>query len=546
MFRYGIVEAALNNENFTETRHLDAICGDFGEVACFALQLIAKVCTQTERHEMAAEANRRALKLNPFLWQSFADLCNRGHTPDPNQVFQFTSSDTFATCQGNNLSAYVATNSSHTDQDHSFQQTPVSVDMQTPQNPQNPYYFVTPNCPVAPTTRTTDESSNYTNHSLGDSQSDVLFTAQTPFRKQFKYLSAISPSTPSFGVLPISSPSFIETPASVTPTTGGLPSQQQQQPMLVEVNDQKSLAKKIKGQVVGTLISRKDSPLQLSKPIFSQTGNITPRTPNTNTLGAQNVRRSSRLSFSNCSAVKENNKSATINKFATPRSPPRKTKQRITKMNLTNTALNELNNEKQSMLKLEKEKVETITSSNNTSDSTTPVTTDPKLIYLNQVNSSQHLLQLKRNSAEGLMTLLRDLGAGYLQLTQYDCLEAIDTFSSVPPQHFASSWVQSMIAKAHYETQNYEASAKIFQDIHKREPHRMHMMEIYSSVLWHLHKDVTLSALAQDLLAQDKRSPVTWCVSGNCFSLHKEHDMSIKFFERAVQVRVGSDYSYIL
>lgn len=207
-------------------------------------------------------------------------------------------------------------------------------------------------------------------------------------------------------------------------------------------------------------------------------------------------------------------------------------------MNLTNTALNELNNEKQSMIKIEKEKVETITS-NNINDSM-PIP-DQKVLYLNQVNSSQHLLQLKRNSAEGLMSLLRDFGAGYLQLSQYDCHEAIDTFSSVPPHHYSSSWVQSMIAKAHYETQNYEASAKIFQDIHKREPHRMHMMEIYSSVLWHLHKDVTLSALAQDLLAQDKRSPITWCVSGNCFSLHKEHDMSIKFFERAVQV---SPYVY--
>lgn len=489
---------------------------------------------------MAAEANRRALKLNPFLWQSFADLCNRGHKPDPNQVFQFSNNDTFSTCQGSNLNTYVTTNT-NMEQDQSFHQTPVSVDMQTPQNQ---YNFVTPNCPVGlptttTTTRTADESSNYPNNSLGDSQSDVALSSQTPFRKQFKYLSAISPSTPSFGVLPISSPSFIET-AAITPT--GLQQQQpqHQQSMLVEVNDQKSLAKKIKGQVVGTLISRKDSPLQLSKPIFSQTGNITPRTPNTNTLGAQNVRRSSRLSFSNCSAVKENNKSATINKFATPRSPPRKTKQRITKMNLTNTALNELNNEKQSMIKLEKEKIETITSSNHINDST-PIT-DPKVIYLNQVNSSQHLLQLKRNSAEGLMNLLRDLGAGYLQLTQYDCPEAIETFSSVPSHHYSSSWVQSMIAKAHYETQNYEASAKIFQDIHKREPHRMHMMEIYSSVLWHLHKDVTLSALAQDLLAQDKRSPVTWCVSGNCFSLHKEHDMSIKFFERAVQVRLNDRY----
>ena len=27
-----------------------------------------------------------------------------------------------------------------------------------------------------------------------------------------------------------------------------------------------------------------------------------------------------------------------------------------------------------------------------------------------------------------------------------------------------------------------------------------------------------------------------WCAMGNCFSLQKEHDVAIKFFQRAVQV----------
>lgn len=29
-----------------------------------------------------------------------------------------------------------------------------------------------------------------------------------------------------------------------------------------------------------------------------------------------------------------------------------------------------------------------------------------------------------------------------------------------------------------------------------------------------------------------------WCVTGNCFSLQKEHDTAIKFFQRAIQVRI--------
>lgn len=533
-----MVETALINENFAETKHLDQLAKEFGEVACFALQLIAKVCTQAERHEMAAEANHRALKLNPFLWQSFADLCNRGEKPDPKQIFQFTSADTFATCQSHNLTSVVSFGSTavDTDQLHNYSssnlQTPVATDSPQPilhQQHQGFNYMVTPSSPAtAILMRGMDEAP--VNYNVSSDAMDLI-GGQTPFRKQFNYLSAISPTTPSFGVLPTSSP---------CDSAAIFHSPTQQQVMLMEVNDQKSVGKKIKGQVA-SLICRKDTPLQLSKPIFSQAGNITPRAANTNQLGGQNVRRSSRLSFSNCS-VKENNKSANINKFAAPRSPPRKTKQRISKMNLTNTALNEIN-------KIEKEKIETITSAATTT-TTTMIGDHTKVLLNNNINTAQtmatHVLQMKRRSADGLMALLRDLAIGYVHLSQYNCAEAIEAFHEVAPHHFNSSWVQSMLAKAHYEQRNYQTSAKIFQAIHKKEPHRVHLMEIYSTVLWHLHRDVELSALAHDLVAQDKTSPITWCVSGNCFSLHKEHDTAIKFFERAVQVDPDYAYSYTL
>lgn len=103
-----------------------------------------------------------------------------------------------------------------------------------------------------------------------------------------------------------------------------------------------------------------------------------------------------------------------------------------------------------------------------------------------------------------------------------------------------------MIAKAHYEKHEYDTAAKLFLDIHRKEPNRIEMMEIYSTVLWHLQREVQLSALAQDLKAQDYQSPITWVVLGNCFSLQKEHESAIKCFERAVQVDPDFAYSYTL
>lgn len=110
---------------------------------------------------------------------------------------------------------------------------------------------------------------------------------------------------------------------------------------------------------VGHLISRKETPLQNSKPMnLNNTLSVTPETPLpiNNIQSNQNVRRSSRL-FSN-NSVKENNKSPNRNKFATPKSPSRKTKQRITKCNLNknNTYMENARN------RLEKEKSETVTS----------------------------------------------------------------------------------------------------------------------------------------------------------------------------------------
>lgn len=77
---------------------------------------------------------------------------------------------------------------------------------------------------------------------------------------------------------------------------------------------------------------------------------------------------------------------------------------------------------------------------------------------------------------------------------------------------------------------------RYFEKVREKEPYRDSLLEFYSTALWHLHKEKDLSSLAHDLLQCDRYSPSTWCVAGNCVSLHKEHDVAIKFFERAVQV----------
>jgi anaphase-promoting complex subunit 3 len=71
-------------------------------------------------------------------------------------------------------------------------------------------------------------------------------------------------------------------------------------------------------------------------------------------------------------------------------------------------------------------------------------------------------------------------------------------------------------------------------------------MEIYSSLLWHVRKDVDLSFLAHELLDLDKMSPEPWCAMGNCFSLQQEPESAIKCFQRAIDLDSTYYYAHTL
>ena len=230
------------NDDHLRQRHLDEIVKEFGDIACFALELVSKICLKTERAKLANDASRRAVKLNPFLWQSFADLCSRGEKPDPDSVFQLTSTDIFQTSQAHHYNSIVWFGGAgvHTSgpvldpaaggNDSSDQlganidnpSTPVdqcfTQNVNTPNNhhpPGAPPGMGLGNAPYVPAQQNLNYS--YINNSVGsirvgganlsagDQTPTHVFTEHnTPFRKQqFKYLTTISPTTPSFGVLPI-------------------------------------------------------------------------------------------------------------------------------------------------------------------------------------------------------------------------------------------------------------------------------------------------------------------------------------------------------
>ncbi len=65
----------------------------------------------------------------------------------------------------------------------------------------------------------------------------------------------------------------------------------------------------------------------------------------------------------------------------------------------------------------------------------------------------------------------------------------------------------------------------------------MEGMDYYSSCLQLLKKQVDLTHLANNCLSIAHMAPESWVAVGNCFSLAKEIESALKFFNRAIAIR---------
>ncbi len=149
-------------------------------------------------------------------------------------------------------------------------------------------------------------------------------------------------------------------------------------------------------------------------------------------------------------------------------------------------------------------------------------------------------------AARALLRLLQTLGDAYWKICQYRCHQALHAFQSLAQNDYRSGWVLHQVARCHFEITDYRRACEVFEQLRKLEPYRMAGMELYSTTLWHLKKEVELSYLAQQLVEYGRHSPEVWCAIGNCFSLQKEHEVALKFFQRAIQLDETYTYAYTL
>ena len=58
------------------------------------------------------------------------------------------------------------------------------------------------------------------------------------------------------------------------------------------------------------------------------------------------------------------------------------------------------------------------------------------------------------------MQLLRDVGAAYQQLSQFNCRRAVELLTALPSHQYNTGWVLSMLGKAHFELNDYKQAVR--------------------------------------------------------------------------------------
>jgi len=155
-------------------------------------------------------------------------------------------------------------------------------------------------------------------------------------------------------------------------------------------------------------------------------------------------------------------------------------------------------------------------------------------------------IAIPKDSVAMVASIFHPIMSGVRHLAMFRCQEAIAALKKCTPEQYETGYVLTQVGKAYAEAVEYTESAKAFERAREIAPYNLDGIDCYSTVLWHLKREVELSHLAREAQAIDRLHPHTWCALGNCFSLQREHDSALRFFARAIQLNPKYAYGYTL
>jgi len=145
-----------------------------------------------------------------------------------------------------------------------------------------------------------------------------------------------------------------------------------------------------------------------------------------------------------------------------------------------------------------------------------------------------------------IKTLFEYMSWGYFKLQIFEPQEALRYFVKLSKPHQESAWCCNNKARCYYEMNDYQRAISEWKRQHELYPFDMKGIDYYSTALWHLKMSKELTLLSQRCTEIGRTATAAWVVMGNCFSLHKSHDIAIRFFRRASMIDPNYAYAYTL
>ena len=146
--------------------------------------------------------------------------------------------------------------------------------------------------------------------------------------------------------------------------------------------------------------------------------------------------------------------------------------------------------------------------------------------------------------SESLSRVLQTMAEALHGLHRFRCQDAMDAIRTLHEKEQHSAFCEDLVARCHFEMQNYEKAAECYARCCSR--HHFRGLEYYSTALWQLGDRLELCNLSRQVLEWGRHRPQAWCVLGNCFSLSNEAEEAIKCFKRAIQLDPKLVYAYSL
>ncbi|KAJ7557246.1 hypothetical protein O6H91_05G118700 [Diphasiastrum complanatum] len=169
--------------------------------------------------------------------------------------------------------------------------------------------------------------------------------------------------------------------------------------------------------------------------------------------------------------------------------------------------------------------------------------TDSETQALSRTSVLANMLSCGSKLAEGaleLLSLIRTFGDGFRHLCMYRSQEALQAFSKLPQHHFETGWVLCQVGRAYFEMVDYSEAERAFSWAHRVAPYRLEGSDVYSTVLYHMKKEVELSYLAQETVAMDRLSPQAWYGIGTIYFRQEKYELAEYHFRRALSINSRS------